>query len=118
MLEHMLDWIGPILVLIVSTVAVAVVRTITNSNRITRLESDMEKVEELPGKFDALNQRCATRCTTDKERSDRNDAAHTRIEKHMEKSDEKIEEARQERHREIQQLKDDLIREFRKSNGR
>ena len=117
MLEHMLGWIGPIFILIISTATVAVVRTITNSNRITRLESDMRKVEELPGKFDALEQRCRTRCTTDKERSDRNDQAHARIEHNMEQMDKKVEEAKVERRKEIQLLKTDLIREFRKSNG-
>lgn len=99
------------------------------------LRRDIEKVEEevttlLPilARIDALDERCATRCQTDIERSERNDAAHNRIEagmarehsensRHFEKLEAGIESARQERIHQMETLKADLIREFRKNGG-
>ena len=89
------------------------------------LRRDVGKVEEevttllpLPGNMQLLNERCQTRCTTDRESRGRNDKAHERIMANLAKTDERIEVSREERNHQIESLKADLIREFRKNGGR
>jgi len=89
------------------------------------LRRDVGKVEEevttlLPilGHLQLLNERCQTRCTTDRENRDRNDEAHELIMVNLAKTDARIEVSREERVHQIESLKADLIREFRKNGGR
>ena len=119
---HLADWIvsfvaGPLLVLFTVAIGSAVLRLRTIAIRVDRIEKELEPLVTMPQRFEQLNERCMMRCDADKEFRLRNDKAHDRIEIRQGKTDEKFEEARMERRQEMKDLKNDLIREFRKANG-
>ena len=84
---------------------------------INEIDRETRTLLVLSGDFKRLDERCGVRCQAEQEARARDDAAHARIEMTIAAIDQKIEDAKRERHDEIEKLKSDLIREFYKSNG-
>jgi len=139
MLEHLTDILVGTAVAILTGAIFGVWRVSTRARDNTAalgalragvdgVRAEVDALQEALALVAVIDERCKTRCQTDQERSDRNDAAHERIERGMqqehkdttrlfEKLEKNIEAARAERVEQMKTLKADLVREFRKNGN-
>lgn len=107
----MIAMTGPLLVAFFVAASVAMVRSRLNTQRIETLSEAVAEMAGFAAKLEVINERCTTRCQTDKESRNRNDQAHVRLEN-------SVAETRQEFRDLVAELKKELLNEIREVNGR
>ena len=100
----LIEWVvtivaGPVLVLALAAAGRGLIRAHKNTVRLDGVEEDMNKLEDIPERIRAMEQKLLDKDKHDTEAARRNDNDHKRISA------------------EIQALKTDLIREFHVANG-
>jgi hypothetical protein len=90
MIDHLLEIVGPVILLSITSAGLAMIRTRTNAHRITELEKTVDGLAILPQLFARLEERVRAERRQAEERAQENRDDHREIKDLLEQSERRM----------------------------